>query len=74
MSANAGFLWTFITILNLSGAQIGYIVSYQNNLAPTFKAKFGWDDGYQTDIHNSLLGASVVIGLAFGAICGGKLI
>ena len=74
MSGNPGFLWILIIILNISGVQIGYIVAYQNNLSTCFKAKFGWEDGYQTDIHNSLLGASVVVGLAIGAICGGRLI
>lgn len=74
MSANPGFLWVFISVLNLTGAQIGYIVAYQNQLSACFKAKFGWQDGYDTDIHNSLLGCSVVVGLALGAICGGRLI
>ena len=73
MSTNPGFLAIVLFTLYLPGIQIGYAVAYQNQLTPCFEAKFQWDKGYDTSIHNSLLGSSVILGMTLGALSGGVM-
>lgn len=73
MSANRGFLTTIILLLNLPGLVIGYALGYQNQLTPCINAKFAWAEGYETDIHNSLLGSSIMLGMTIGAVSGGVM-
>jgi len=42
-------------------------------LTPCFEAKFGWKTDSDKAIHNSLLGASLILGMTLGALSGGIL-
>lgn len=68
------FLIAFISIVNLGGLQIGYILSSANQTAMTFNVIFGWKDKSQQALFQTLIGSSIVLGLALGAIGAGWIV
>ena len=66
-------LFIYMTLNMVVGMTIGYGLANTNNMQPTFKAEFDWNesnDGW----HNSVIGASYLFGLSFGAFAGGILV
>ena len=50
----------------------GFATPSANQLNDMFKVKYGWSEA-STPIHESIIGSSVVAGMAIGAFSGGKL-
>lgn len=73
MSPNLIFLVALVLFLNVPGLVIGYALGYQNQLTPCIVAKFGWAEGAEQDIHNALLGGSLMLGMTIGAVTGGVM-
>lgn len=52
----------------------GYATPSANQLSETLNAKYGWTTDSEKALHQSFIGSSVVVGMAVGAFCAGKLI
>jgi MFS family permease len=71
---NMGYLLLFIITVNIAGINVGYVLAYTNNATPIIDVKFNWTSASDKALYNSLIGASAVLGLAIGAVMGGKII
>ena len=57
----------------MGGFHLGFAVGCTNQLATLFNVKYGWDESQQS-FYQSLIGSSVIAGMATGALAGGKII
>ena len=73
MSVNKAYLAWFVIVLNTAGVQMGYSVTYSNQLTNLFNAKFHWDDPGIAHFNQGLIGSALILGVTFGALIGGKL-
>jgi predicted MFS family arabinose efflux permease len=68
---NTCHLVLFMLVPVLAGIPVGYAPSYTNNASAILRAKYHYDE---KSINESIIGSSVVLGIAFGAAIGGKLV
>ena len=64
---------TFMAAIMMGGFHVGFAIGCANQLATLFDVKYGWDESQQS-LYQSLIGSSVLVGMASGAMIGGKII
>lgn len=73
MSVNRCYVAWFVFVLNIAGVLIGYSVAYHNQLTSCFNAKFNWSDEANANFNQGVIGSTLVLGMTFGSLMGGKL-
>ena len=58
----------------MSGYTLSYGIACTNQLNNTFNAKYHWDTKSEKDIHQSLIGSAMMIGMTAGASTGGMIV
>ena len=53
---------------------IGYSTASANQVTDTLNQKYGWTTEHEKSLHQSLIGTSIVVGMAIGAFTAGKVI
>jgi len=73
LSPNWGYLSIFLWTTFWGGFTIGYALSYTNNASELLNQKYDWETEESKSWHQSLVGASLIAGMAIGAFIGSKL-
>jgi len=71
--ANESYIMLYVLTFALNTVNVAWTTAGNNQMAPIFAAKFGWDAA-ETRLNNSLINLASQIGKAAGAILGGYLI
>ena len=58
----------------MSGYTLSYGIACTNQLNNTFNAKYHWDTKSEQDVHQSLIGSAMMIGMTAGASTGGMIV
>ena len=62
-----------IILLERGHSELGFAIAGNNQVAPVIVEKFGWSEADAT-LYNTLISASAIFGLVFGALAGGRFI